>query len=188
MRKRAKWETEKYDPATNFGYPKGMPRELAGPGSDDEEREREEAAEREAIVHEQEAPESTTEFPFGENVINIDDDENADWLHPKPVANKRRKGGSMKHAKKVATKKATTSTSRKGGPTVGILSLLARRKNGAKTAEVHAAFPHTVSSDILTRLRRSGFIKKDGPITDPWQITAAGRKALPRANTKGGKL
>lgn len=64
--RRARWEKEQYEPKTDWGYPKGMPSELAGPGCDGDEEEQE----REAIVHEQEAPESATEFPFGHNAPN----------------------------------------------------------------------------------------------------------------------
>ena len=67
------------------------------------------------------------------------------------------------------------------GPTEGILGLLAR--GPATTAEIHAAFPHTVKSDVTTRIRREGWTRQ--PARGRHEITAAGRKRL--AELKGGR-
>lgn len=66
---------------------------------------------------------------------------------------------AAKPAKVVASKKAAAKkTNSKIGPTQGILDMMKRRKNGVTTAEVHAAFPTTRKSDILTRLARKKMI------------------------------
>jgi hypothetical protein len=77
-------------------------------------------------------------------------------------------------SKKPAAKKSVAKAPKKEGPTSGILALLARRKNGATTAEIHAAFPTTKKSDVLTRLTRKGLVKHLE--LSQWAITPTGKK------------
>jgi len=81
-------------------------------------------------------------------------------------AKKEKKAPRKAARKQAAPKKAKAAAAprpRKDGPTAGILALLGRRKGGATTAEIHAAFPTTRKSDILTRLARKGLVVHAGP-------------------------
>ena len=78
-------------------------------------------------------------------------------------AKKEKKAPKKAARKQAAPKAAAAPKPKKGGPTAGILALLGRRKGGATTAEIHAAFPTTRKSDILTRLARKGLVVHAGP-------------------------
>jgi hypothetical protein len=67
-----------------------------------------------------------------------------------------------------------------GGPQHGILTFLnIRGAQGARAHEIYSAFPRTVSSSILTIMRRKGLIAKAGEkLQTPWVITAVGQEVL----------
>jgi hypothetical protein len=96
-----------------------------------------------------------------------------------------KKTATKKTAKPVAAKKASKkpAAARKPGLKQTILKAIAASKSGLTTAQVHAKFPTTRKSDILTRMRREGLVSKKelGKADCPWAATAAGRGAA-----KGG--
>jgi hypothetical protein len=76
--------------------------------------------------------------------------------------------------KKVVKAPKKAATLKKDGPTAGILAMAARRKNGFTTAEVHAAFPTTAKSDVLTRLAKKGLLVHAGP--GQWAASKGGTR------------
>jgi hypothetical protein len=100
----------------------------------------------------------------------------------------------VKTAKKAAAKKTTKPTAakkaakkpglaaKKPSLKLFILKAIATSKSGLTTAQVHAKFPTTTKSDILTRMRREGLVSKRelGKADCPWTATATGRGAAKR--------
>jgi hypothetical protein len=105
----------------------------------------------------------------------------------------KKSANKAKTAKKTAAKKTTKPTAakkaakkpaaaKKPGLKLIILKAIATSKSGLTTVQVHAKFPTTTKSDILTRMRREGLVSKRelGKADCPWTATATGRGAAKR--------